>query len=125
MSLKRRATNMTNYSLNYKVGNCLVKTLKHLIIIKYFQLNDHVFFNIHHFSVLRYLGSNSMTINTLIVLIHYMSIIIHCHAFHFKLDRTLYIRFRKFKLAYCCSIQFIWLIFTIKVKCRFSTIYTK
>ena len=88
-----------NFLFNYKVGNCFAEVLKQLIIIEFFKLNYHAFFNIHHSSVLKCLGSNGMTVNTLTGLIHYMSILIHCHGLHFKFDIILYIRFRKFNLA--------------------------
>ena len=102
MPSKMRATNMINYCLklkfpqkyvmnflfNYKLGNCFAKVLGLLIITEYFQVNDHVFFNIHHSSVQSCLGSYGMTMNTLIGLIHYVSILIHCQAFHFDTAST-------------------------------------
>ena len=70
-----------NFVFSHKVENYFAKVLGHLIIIECFQLNDYVYMNSFIHSVLRCLGFTGMTMTKLIGLIHYMLILIHCHAF--------------------------------------------
>ena len=68
-----------NFLFNVKAGNCFAKVLEHLIIIEYFQLNDHAFFNIHHSLVLKCLGSNGWTDSIQRVLFKINSFLVLCY----------------------------------------------